>query len=79
MPKISISAITRLHLPQTLKHKGHIKNSNVVVLFDTGSTHNLIDVSVSKSLNLFIYTLPNVKVMVANGKKIKKVGKGHKH
>ena len=75
MPKISISAITGIHQPQTLKLKGHIKNNNVVVLFNTGSTHNFIDVNVAKRLNLFIYLVRNMKVMVADGKKIKKSGK----
>ena len=77
-PKISIAAITGIHQPQTLNIKGHIKNNNVVVLFNTGSTHNFIDVSVAKRLNLFIYPVPNMKVMVAEGKNIKKVGKCHK-
>ena len=77
-PKISIASITGIHQPQTLKLKGHIKNNNVVVLFDTGSIHNFIDVSVAKKLNLFIYPVPNMKVMVADGKKIKKVGNATK-
>ena len=75
MPKISISAITGIHQPQTLKLKGHRKNNNVVILFETGSTHIFIDVSVAKRLNLFIYLVPNKKLMVAYGKKIEKVGK----
>ena len=78
MTKISISAITRIHQPQTLKLKGNIKNNNVVVLFDTRSTHNFIDVNVAMRLNLFIYLVPNMKVMVADGKKIEKVVKCHK-
>ena len=77
-PKISITSIIGIHQPRTLKLKGHIKNNNVVVLFDTGSSHNFIDVSVAKRLNLFIYLVLNMKVMVADGKKIEKVGKCHK-
>ena len=69
-PKISIAAITWIHQPHTLKLKGNIKNKNVVVLFDTRSIHNFIDLSVAKGLNLFIYPVPNMKVMVADGKKI---------
>ena len=75
---MSFSAITGIHQPETLKLKGHIKNNNVIILFDIGSTHNFIDVNVAKRLNLFIYPVPNMKVMVADGKKIKKVGKCHK-
>ena len=48
------------------------------MLFNRGSTHNFINVSVAKRLNLFIYPVPNMKVMVTDGKKIEKVGKCHK-
>ena len=77
-PKILIASITWIHQPQTLKLKGHIKNNNIVVLFDKGSTHNFIDVSVANMLNLFIYLVPNMKVMVSDWEKNKKVGKCHK-
>ena len=77
-PQISIAAITGISQPQTLKIKGHIKNNNVTVLIDSGSTHNFINVNVAKVFNLFIRPVPNMKVMVANGKKIDNVGKYHK-
>jgi hypothetical protein len=37
-PRISLATITSISQPQTLKLKGHIKNDNVTVLIDTGST-----------------------------------------
>ena len=49
-----------------------------MVLVDTGSTHNFLDSTMAKRLNIFTFPMPNMKVMVADGKKIKKVGKGHK-
>ena len=60
-----------------LKLKGNIKK-NVTILVDTGSTHNFIDVNVAKNLNLFVYPTVNIRVMVANGKKIDGIGKCHK-
>ena len=65
-------------LPQTLKIKGHIKNNNVIVLINSGSTHNFVNVNLAKIFNLFIRPVPNMKVMVADGKKIDNVGKCHK-
>ena len=76
--QVSLSAMTGISQPQTLKLKGHIKKNNVVVLIDSGSTHNFLDATVAKRLNIFSFPLPNMKVMVANGKKIEKVGKCHK-
>lgn len=77
-PKISLAAMTGISQPQTLKLKGHINKENVTVLIDTGSTHNFIDIKVARKLNLFVYPVLDMKVMVADGKKIEKVGKCHK-
>ena len=49
-----------------------------MVLLDTGSTHNFLDSTMAKKLNIFTFPMPNMKVMVADGKKIEKVGKCHK-
>ena len=77
-PKISLATITGISQPQTLKLKGHIKNNIVSILIDTGRTHNFINVNLAKIFNLFVFPLPNMKVMVADGKKIDNVGKCHK-
>ncbi len=70
--------MTGINQPQTLKLKGHIKNNNVTVLIDTGSTHNFLDINVARRLKFFIYPVPDMKVMVADGKTIDNVGKCHK-
>ena len=49
-----------------------------MVLIDNGSTHNFLDLTMAKRLNLFTFPMPNMKVMVADGKKIEQVGKFHK-
>jgi hypothetical protein len=77
-PRISLATITCISQPQTLKLKGHIKNDNVTVLIDTGSTHNFLDINIARKLKLFVYPVPDMKVMVADGKKIENVGKCHK-
>jgi hypothetical protein len=77
-PRISLATITGITQPQTLKLKGHIKNDNVTVLIDTGSTHNFLDIKIARKLKLFVYPVPDMKVMVADDKKIGNVGKCHK-
>jgi len=70
--------MTGISQPQTLKLKGHIKKNNVVVLINSDRTHNFLDATVEKRLNIFSFPLPNMKVMVSEGKKIENVGKCHK-
>jgi len=49
-----------------------------MVLIDTDSTHNLLDSTMAKGLDIFAFPMPNMKVMVVDGKTIEKVGKCHK-
>ena len=63
--------------PQTLKIEGHIKKKNVIMLIDSGSTHNFIHCKVAKELNLFLYPAPECQVMVSNGGTINCSGKCH--
>ena len=77
-PQISLAIITEISQPQTLKLKGHIKKNNFMVLIEMGNTHYFINVNLAKVVNLFIFLVPNMKVMVVDGKKTKNVGKCHK-
>jgi predicted aspartyl protease len=78
MPKISMVAITGISQPQTIKLKGHVKKENVTILVDIGRTHNFMDINVARKLNLFVYPTVDIRVMVADGKKIDRVVKFHK-
>jgi hypothetical protein len=64
--------------PKTLKLKGVVKDRKLTILVDSGSTHNCIDIVVAKRPNCFIYLTRNLTVKVANGQKVKEVGKCHK-
>jgi predicted aspartyl protease len=77
-PRISLASITRITQPKTLKLKGHIKNYNVTILIDTGSTHYFLDIKIARKLKLFVYPVPDMKVMVADGKQIRNARKFHK-
>ena len=47
-PTISCNALARITTPQTIKIEGHIKKKKVIVLIDSGSTHNFIHCKVAK-------------------------------
>jgi hypothetical protein len=53
--------------PQTLKIEGYIKKKKVIVLIDSGSTHNFIHYKLANALNLFVYPTPEFQVMIADG------------
>ena len=74
---ISCNALARIITPQTLKIEGHIKKKKVIVLIDSGSTHNFIHCKVANELNCFLYPTPTCQVMVANGGTIKCSRKCH--
>jgi hypothetical protein len=58
---------TGINTPQTLKIQGYIKNKKVIVLIDSGSTHNFINYKLEKDLNCFIFPTPEFQVMIADG------------
>ena len=76
--RISLATIIGITQPHNLKLKGHIKNDNVTVLIDTRSNHNLLNIKIARKFKLFVYLVPNMKVMVIDGKKIGNVEKFHK-
>ena len=76
-PTISYNALAGIFTPQTLKIEGHIKKKKVIVLIDSGNTHNCIHCKVAKELNCFLYSTPECQVMVANGGTINFSGKCH--
>eukprot|EP00253_Pinus_taeda_P016234 PITA_16234 len=76
-PTISCNALAGITTPQTIKIEGQIKKKKVIVLIDSGSTHNFIHCKVSKELNCFLYPAPECQVMIANGGMINCSGKCH--
>eukprot|EP00253_Pinus_taeda_P029589 PITA_29589 len=64
---ISCNALAGITTPQTIKIEGHIKKKKVIVLIDSGSTHNFIHCKIAKEFNCFLYLAPECQVMVASG------------
>jgi hypothetical protein len=61
--------------PQTLNIKGYIKKKKVIVLIDSGNTHNFIHYKLAKDLYCFVYPAPEFQVMIADGGTINCSGK----
>jgi hypothetical protein len=77
-PTISCNALARISTLQTLKIKGYIKKKKVIVLIDSGSTHNFIHYKLAKDLNCFVYLAPEFQVMIVDGGTINCSGKCNK-
>nr|TKR98413.1 hypothetical protein D5086_0000203280 [Populus alba] len=69
-PEISFHAITRTEHPQTICVIQKLKNKDVTVLIDGGSTHNFIDQSIVSQFGLQEIRDKTFQVMVANREKI---------
>ena len=70
-PTISLHALTGIEGYQTMRIMGRIKKQSVVILIDSGSTHNFIDQVVSKRLKCSTKPIVGVQVTVANGDSLK--------
>jgi hypothetical protein len=70
-PLISLHALTGFSSPQTLKLIGYIKHRKVIILVDSGSTHNFIHHHIAQEINCYIYVVNNFQIMIANGGSMK--------
>jgi len=58
-PVISLNVLTSFFAPQTLNLIGYIKNWKLIILLDSGSTHNFIHRRISQEVNCYIYVVNN--------------------
>jgi hypothetical protein len=68
---ISLNALTGFSAPQTLKLIGYIKNWKVIILIDSGNTHNFIHRHISQETNFYICVINNFQIMISNGGSMK--------
>ncbi|KAF8397183.1 hypothetical protein HHK36_016090 [Tetracentron sinense] len=73
-PEISFHALTGSAAPQTMRVQGTIKHYPIVVLIDTGSTHNFINTKLAQRLGCRIQTGSELPVTVANGEILRSHG-----
>jgi hypothetical protein len=70
-PLMSLHALTGFFSPQTLKLIGYIKHRKVIILVESGSTHNFVHHSIAQEINCYICVFNNFQIMIANGGSMK--------
>jgi hypothetical protein len=71
-PLISLHALTGFSTPQTLKLIGYIKHRKVIILVDSGNTHNFIHCHIAQEINCYIHvSVNNFQIMISNGGSMK--------
>jgi hypothetical protein len=70
-PVISLNALTGFFAPQTLKLIGYIKHQKVIILVDSGNTHNFIHRRIAQETHCYIHAVNNFQIMIANGGSMK--------
>jgi hypothetical protein len=70
-PIISLNALTRFSSPQTLNLIGYIKHWKVIILIDSGNTHNFIHRRIAQENNCYICVVNNFQIMIFNGGSMK--------
>jgi len=70
-PIISLNALTGFSTPQTLKLIGYIKHQKVIILVESGSTHNFIHCRISQETNFYICVVNNFQILIANSGSMK--------
>ena len=71
---ITLYALTGTPTPGTMRVRGNIIGSGLVLLVDTGSTHNFVDALVVSSLQLKVDVSRILEVKVANGTVVRTQG-----
>jgi hypothetical protein len=74
-PKISLHAISRSPSPNTIRLVGTIRQQRVIILVDSGSTHNFVDPYIARKAKLQCLVKEIITVKVANGDVITSEGK----
>jgi hypothetical protein len=70
-PIISLISLVGFSAPQTLKLIGYIKHQKVIILVDSGSTHNFIHHHIAQETHCYIHAINNFQIMIANGGSMK--------
>jgi hypothetical protein len=70
-PIISLNDLTNFSSPQALKLISYIKHTKVIILVDSGSTHNFIHHCIAQETHCSIHAVNNFQIMIANGGSMK--------
>lgn len=72
--EVSINSVVGLTSPRTIKLKGKIGETEVIVLIDSGATHNFLSKRVIQQLGLTASSTEKFGVLVAGGVKVQGQG-----
>ena len=67
---ISLNALLGTGDSQTMRLQGKVKNLPIIILVDSGSTHNFINQNVVKQVGFPTQVVDGISVSVANGDKM---------
>jgi hypothetical protein len=70
-PIISLNSLTGFSAPQILKLIGYIKHQKVIILVDSGNTHNFIHRHIAQENHCYIHAVNNFQIMIVNGGSMK--------
>jgi hypothetical protein len=70
-PLILLNDLSSFSAPQTLKLIGYFKHRKVIILFDSGNTHNFIHRCLSQEINFYICAVNIFQIMISNGGSMK--------
>jgi hypothetical protein len=73
-PAISLHAITGIQGPRTMRLRGVVSCCRIVLLVDSGSTHNFISSTTARKLGITPACTGKMEVLVANGEKLSSGG-----
>lgn len=59
-PIISLHALSSILAPQTLKLWGYIKHHKIIVLVDSGNTHNFMHRQAAEETHCYVHLVSNV-------------------
>jgi hypothetical protein len=68
---ISLNALTGFSASQTLKLIGYIKHRKVIIMVDSGRTHNFIHCCIAQETHCYIHAINNFQIMISNGGSMK--------
>jgi hypothetical protein len=68
---ISLDSLTVFSTPQSLKLISYIRHHKVIILVDSGSTHNFIHLRIAQETHCYIHVVNNFQIMFANGGSMK--------
>jgi hypothetical protein len=74
-PEISLNAITGTPSPNTMRIVGIIRFKEVIILLDSGSTHNFVDTKLAATLGILPQRRDTITVQVANGQTVTSPGR----